>query len=54
MMRRMNKEKEVLITGKSRKLEYLGPIMRNSNRFQLLQQILQRKILDQDEEEIHG
>lgn len=35
-----NKEKEVLVTIKKRKLQYLGHIIRNENTFHLLQKIL--------------
>ena len=44
ILRRMNKEKEVLYTVKSRKLQYLGHIMRNECRYKLLQNILQGKV----------
>lgn len=41
----MDKEMEVVNTVKDRKLQYLGHIMRNENRFHILQSILQRKVL---------
>lgn len=44
VLMRMSKEKEILNTIKVRKLEYLGHIMRNENRYQLLQCILQGKV----------
>lgn len=44
VLRRMNKETEIIKTVKSRKLQYLGHIMRNEKRYILLQQILQGKI----------
>ncbi|KAL1456665.1 hypothetical protein WDU94_001378 [Cyamophila willieti] len=44
VMRRMKKNKELLNTVKCRKLQYLGNIMRNPTRYELLQQILQGKI----------
>lgn len=44
VLRRMNKETELLDTVKCRKLQYLGHIMRNPDRYGLLQQILQGKI----------
>lgn len=40
----MKKEKEVLNTVKSSKIQYLGHIMRNESRFHLLQAILQGKV----------
>jgi len=43
VLRRMGKEKEVLNTVKTRKLQYLGHIMRNESRYVLLQKIPQRK-----------
>ncbi|RZF39011.1 hypothetical protein LSTR_LSTR014707 [Laodelphax striatellus] len=45
ILSRMRKGKELLPMIKSRKLEYLGHIMRNTERYQLLQVILQGKIL---------
>lgn len=42
---RICKEREVAVTVKARKLEYLGHIMRNESRYQLLQNILQGKVL---------
>lgn len=42
---RMEKEKEVLNMVKCRKIQYFGHIMRNENRFHLLQSILQGKVL---------
>lgn len=44
VLRRMNKETELLNTVKCRKLQYLGHIMRNPDRYGLLQQTLQGKI----------
>uniref|UniRef100_A0A8D8Q737 Uncharacterized protein n=2 Tax=Cacopsylla melanoneura TaxID=428564 RepID=A0A8D8Q737_9HEMI len=44
ILRRMNKELEVLYIIKVRKLQYLGHIMRNENRYQLLQKIIQGKV----------
>ena len=44
ILRRMNKGKEVLDIVKVRKLQYLGHIMRNENRYVLLQKILQGKV----------
>lgn len=44
VLRRMRKEKEILYQVKKRKLEYLGHIMRNPERYRLLQLILQGKI----------
>lgn len=44
VLRRMGKEKEVLNTVKTRKLQYLGHIMRNESRYVLLQKILQGKV----------
>ncbi|KAL4120153.1 hypothetical protein QTP88_012884 [Uroleucon formosanum] len=43
VLRRMGKKKELMITVKCRKLQYLGHIMRNKNRYELLQCILQRR-----------
>lgn len=45
VLRRMDKEREVLNNIKKRKLEYLGHIMRNEHRYSLLQLILQGKVL---------
>uniref|UniRef100_A0A8D8RKM6 Uncharacterized protein n=1 Tax=Cacopsylla melanoneura TaxID=428564 RepID=A0A8D8RKM6_9HEMI len=44
VLRRMNKDREVMITIKVRKLQYFGHIMRNESRYTLLQAILQGKI----------
>uniref|UniRef100_A0A8D8T8A4 Craniofacial development protein 2 n=1 Tax=Cacopsylla melanoneura TaxID=428564 RepID=A0A8D8T8A4_9HEMI len=44
VLQRMKKEPEIINTVKKRKLQYLGHIMRNEHRYQLLQQILQGKI----------
>lgn len=44
VLRRMNKEQELMKTIKCRKLQYLGHIMRNRDRYNLLQEILQGKI----------
>jgi len=41
---KLRKEKELLITKKTRKLEYLDHIMRNNQRYGLLKLILQGKI----------
>lgn len=44
VLRKMNKEKEVLLTIKKRKLQYLGHVMRGE-KYQLLQLIVQGKIV---------
>jgi len=44
ILERMGKEKEVMETIKRRKLEYLGHIMRNDNKYKLLKSILQEKV----------
>ena len=44
VLRRMNKQAEIIVTIKQRKLEYLGHIMRNEKRYGLLQLVLQGKI----------
>jgi len=44
VLQRMQKEKELLKTIKTQKLEYLGHIMKNNNRYGLLQLIIQGKI----------
>lgn len=44
VLERMGKDKELLLLIKTRKLEYLGHIMRNSQRYELLQLILQGKV----------
>ena len=44
ILRKLKEEKEVLATVKTRKIQYLGHIMRNKNRYQFLQTILQGKI----------
>lgn len=44
VLRRMNKQKEIVNTIKIRKLQYLGHIMRNDSRYSLLQTIIQGKI----------
>uniref|UniRef100_A0A8D8SMX4 Craniofacial development protein 2 n=1 Tax=Cacopsylla melanoneura TaxID=428564 RepID=A0A8D8SMX4_9HEMI len=44
VLRRMKKEMEVLNTVKVRKLQYLGHIMRNENRYFLLQNSIQGKV----------
>ena len=41
----MNKEKEIVHTIKTSKLQYLGHIMRNPYRYQLLQAVLQGKLM---------
>ena len=41
----MNKEKEIVHTIKTSKLRYLGHIMRNPQRYQLLQVVLQGKVM---------
>lgn len=46
VLQRMQKEKELLNTIKTRQLEYLGHIMRNNNRYGFLQLILPGKIED--------
>lgn len=45
LLERMEKEKEVMKTIKRRKLEYLGHIMRNDNKYKLLKSILQGKVV---------
>jgi Reverse transcriptase (RNA-dependent DNA polymerase) len=45
VLRRMDKETEILKTVKIRKLEYLGHIMRNAKRYELPQLVLQGKVL---------
>lgn len=44
VLRRMGKEREIVNNVKKRKLEYLGHVMRNEQRYNLLQLILQGKI----------
>uniref|UniRef100_A0A8D8YBA7 Craniofacial development protein 2 n=3 Tax=Cacopsylla melanoneura TaxID=428564 RepID=A0A8D8YBA7_9HEMI len=44
VLRRMKKSKELMNIVKTRKLQYLGHIMRNHQRYELLQRILQGKI----------
>uniref|UniRef100_A0A8D9AE48 Uncharacterized protein n=1 Tax=Cacopsylla melanoneura TaxID=428564 RepID=A0A8D9AE48_9HEMI len=44
VLRRMGKEKEIMNTVKKRKLEYLGHIMRNEEKYCLLKTILQGKV----------
>lgn len=44
VLRRMGKECEILMTVKTKKLEYLGHVMRNQERYGLLQLILQGKV----------
>ncbi|KAL1447598.1 hypothetical protein WDU94_009869 [Cyamophila willieti] len=44
VLNRMKKGKEILKTIKIRKLQYLGHVMRNENRYLLLQKILQGKV----------
>lgn len=44
VLRRMGKEREIINNVKKRKLEYLGHVMRNEQRYNLLQLILQGKI----------
>lgn len=44
VLRRMGKDCDILNTVKGRKLEYLGHVMRNENRYGLLQLILQGKV----------
>lgn len=45
VLERMRKDKELLITNvKAQKLEYMGHITRNSQRYKILQFILQEKI----------
>lgn len=44
ILQRMRKDREVLNTVKRRKLQYLGHVMRNESRYQLLQCILQGKV----------
>uniref|UniRef100_A0A8D8MAZ5 Uncharacterized protein n=2 Tax=Cacopsylla melanoneura TaxID=428564 RepID=A0A8D8MAZ5_9HEMI len=44
VLQKLNKEKEIIVTVKIRKLEFLGHIMRNESRYLLLQKILQGKV----------
>lgn len=44
VLEQMGKEVEVIRTVKKRKLEYLGHIMRNNDRYRLLQLVLQGKV----------
>jgi len=44
VLRRMRKEKELILTIKKRKLQYLGHVMRG-NKYQLLQLIVHGKIM---------
>lgn len=44
VMRRMKKEKEVLNTVKQRKLEYFGHVMRNEEKYRILQLAIKGKI----------
>jgi hypothetical protein len=44
VLERMGKQKELLTTIKTRKLEYFGHILRNNQRYNILQLILQGKI----------
>jgi hypothetical protein len=44
VLEKMGKQKELLNTIKARKLEYIGHIMRNNQRYNTLQLILQGKI----------
>lgn len=45
VLQRLNKEMEIMTTIKARKLEYLGHIMRNKERYGLLQLVLQGKVM---------
>lgn len=47
ILQTIQKKKELLRTIKIRKLEYLGHIMRNNQKYRLLQLILQGKIEDE-------
>jgi Reverse transcriptase (RNA-dependent DNA polymerase) len=44
VLQRMKKDQEIVYTIKRRKLEYLGHVMRNQDRYSLLQSIMQGKI----------
>lgn len=44
VLQKLNKEKEIMLTVKRRKLEYLGHIMRNETKYKLLKCILQGKV----------
>uniref|UniRef100_A0A8D8YAJ6 Uncharacterized protein n=1 Tax=Cacopsylla melanoneura TaxID=428564 RepID=A0A8D8YAJ6_9HEMI len=44
VLQKLNKEKEIIVTVKRRKLEYLGHIMRNETKYKLLKCILQGKV----------
>ena len=44
VMQRMRKEKEILATVKQRKLEYFGHVMRNEQKYRILQLTMQGKI----------
>jgi len=44
VLQKMQKKKELLMTIKTRKLEYLGHIVRNNQRYRLLQLIPSGKI----------
>ena len=45
VLRKIKKDREVINTVKKRKLQYLGHLMRNEQRFYLFKSILQRKVL---------
>ncbi|CAG9837549.1 unnamed protein product, partial [Diabrotica balteata] len=44
VLQRMRKEKEVLNLVKQRKLEYLGHVMRNEEKYQIFQLVMQSKV----------
>uniref|UniRef100_A0A8D8VL77 Craniofacial development protein 2 n=2 Tax=Cacopsylla melanoneura TaxID=428564 RepID=A0A8D8VL77_9HEMI len=44
VLQKLDKEKEIMLTVKSRKLEYLGHIIRNETKYELLKSILQGKV----------
>uniref|UniRef100_A0A8D9AW28 Reverse transcriptase domain-containing protein n=1 Tax=Cacopsylla melanoneura TaxID=428564 RepID=A0A8D9AW28_9HEMI len=48
VLKRMNKNKEIMNTVKARKLQYLGHIMRNENRYELLQAIKSSESISED------
>lgn len=43
-LERIEKEKELITTIKSRKLKYMGHILKNNQRYKVLQLILQEKV----------
>lgn len=54
VLRRMNKELEVMTTIKARKLQYVGYIMQNKSRYALLQSILQGKTFGKSRKRVPG